>query len=107
MKLNCWEFMQCGRGPRADGENSSETCPAALEERLDGIHGGENAGRSCWVVAGTLCGGKPEGSFARKVPTCAACAFYRSVQEEEFPHFTLTPNLLAMLCEEESAPQAS
>ncbi|MDH4164450.1 MAG: hypothetical protein OEW15_17440 [Nitrospirota bacterium] len=30
-------------------------CPAAAEEALDGVHDGTNAGRSCWVVAGTLC----------------------------------------------------
>ena len=32
-------------------------CPAAVEERLDGVLGGVNAGRSCWMVVGAFCRG--------------------------------------------------
>jgi hypothetical protein len=81
--MNCWEYMRCGR--EAEGENSEElgVCPAATEETLDGIHGGLNGGRACWVVAGTYCGDKVQGTFAHKQENCIACEFHRKVREEE------------------------
>lgn len=99
MKLNCWEFMKCGHGPDSGLGTARRCCPAALERRLDGVHGGVNGGRACWVVPGTVCSSEPVGTFAKKLYLCAECEFYESVQAEEFPHFTLTPNLLAMLGE--------
>ena len=70
MKLNCWEFMKCGR--EMNGLNSTEmgVCPVCFEKQLDGVHGGNNAGRACWVVAGTMCGSKVHGSFAEKTGDC-------------------------------------
>lgn len=97
MKLNCWEFMGCAWGPPAEGEPRDDVCPAALEYRLNGVHGGINAGRACWVVTDTICEGRAQGAFAQKAACCADCDFYRTVQDEEFPHFVLTPNLLGML----------
>lgn len=80
-KKNCWEIMNCGRGP--DNENG-DVCPAAKETRLNSIHGGINAGRACWVVAGTLCDvGVPSGKFAEKMESCLVCPFYRLVRSEE------------------------
>jgi hypothetical protein len=94
MKKNCWEFKQCGR--QAGGVHAREfgVCPAAVEERLDGVHGGRNAGRSCWVVAGTLCKGLTQGTFAVKFKACETCDFYLAVREEEFPQFQFTSRLL-------------
>lgn len=93
-KLNCWDFKKCGREP--DGENIAEcgVCPAATEKRLDGIHGGDNGGRACWVVAGTSCKGGAEGTFAKKYRACSMCDFYLLVRDEEednelLPTFTL------------------
>ena len=70
VKLNCWEFKRCGREP--GGMNSRElgVCPAASETRVDGANGGHNGGRACWAVAGTLCGGKVQGTYAMKMGTC-------------------------------------
>lgn len=101
MKKNCWEVKACGR--EAGGRNADRfgTCPAALEGRLDGVHGGKNAGRSCWVVAGTLCAGEVQGTFANKFRACERCDFYKSVQEEEFPGFLLCSALIARLTEQE------
>jgi len=82
-KLNCWEFMKCGRGPKGDKTKLLGVCPAAIEKRLDTIHGGINSGRACWVVAGTLCGGTVQGSFARKELACKRCDFYNKVHNEE------------------------
>jgi dTDP-4-dehydrorhamnose reductase len=82
-KQNCWEFKQCCRGPDEKPPPSPELCPAATEKRLDGIHGGHNSGRACWAVAGTLCGGKVQGTHAVKHSLCQKCDFYQLVAKEE------------------------
>ena len=66
-KLNCWEFKQCGR--EAGGAKARElgVCPAY-----------PNHGHSCAVLAGTLCGGKVQGSFAQKLSSCMQCQFFNS-----------------------------
>lgn len=81
-KLNCWEVKQCGREPGGKRPDLG-VCPASAEKRLDGVHGGRNAGRACWIVAGTLCGGKVQGTFAKKYDSCEICDFFRLVREEE------------------------
>jgi CRP-like cAMP-binding protein len=82
-KLNCWEFMGCKRGPGGAQTDGSGTCIAAADSSYDGINSGENAGRICWAVAGTCCGGEIQGTFAEKRDSCTGCPFYRLVQEEE------------------------
>lgn len=79
--LNCWDFMMCGRekgGPKA---NEMGVCPAYIRR----------AGQACWMVAGTFCGGKVQGSFAEKQSNCMMCDFYkqfdlkhRSAMREKF-----------------------
>ena len=96
-KENCWEFLKCGRQPQGNMAEELGECPAALEERLDGTHGGVNAGRACWVVAGTLCGGTVQGAFAEKYKNCKECDFYRKVDEEEYPNFQLSASLIHRL----------
>jgi len=93
-KINCWEFKKCGR--EAGGEKIGElgVCPAAIQIELDETHGGTNAGRSCWVVAGTLCKGMVQGTFAQKYQSCEQCDFYKKVKEEEVPKFILSSVLL-------------
>jgi hypothetical protein len=83
MKRNCWEFKGCGR--EAGGMNATEMgiCPAYVEQKLNGVHEGKNAGRSCWVVAGTFCGDRVQGTFAEKERTCLECDFYKNVRKEE------------------------
>ena len=97
MKKNCWEFKKCGREPGGEKVRELGVCPAATEQRMDGVHGGKNAGRCCWVVAGTLCGGQVQGTFAKKFQNCQECEFYKLVKEEEGARFVLTANLLAKL----------
>jgi len=58
-------------------------CPAAVDTSFDGINRGKNAGRICWAVAGTCCGGKVQGTFAEKRRSCTTCDFYIQVQEQE------------------------
>ncbi len=82
-KKNCWEFHECGR--ELGGKNAFElgVCPVATYIWFDGLHSGRNAGRTCWIVAGTMCGGKVHGSFAEKIRDCGKCDFYNKVKEEE------------------------
>lgn len=89
MKLNCWEVKKCGR--EAGGSKVAElgTCPAAECASCDGLNGGKNAGRICWALTGTLCGGKIQGSFAQKQLNCLACEVYKMVHSEEGAAFKL------------------
>lgn len=97
MKQNCWEFKKCGREPGGKNVQELGVCNAATHPRLHGIHGGKNAGRACWVLAGTLCGGAVQGTFAQKYRNCETCDFYKLVKKEEFPEFRLSVALLEML----------
>jgi hypothetical protein len=98
-KLNCWEFHRCGRQPGGEKVGELGVCPAAIEAKLDGLHGGKNGGRACWVVAGTLCGGRERGIFAAKYRDCLKCPFYRQVMEEEGKAFVPSKDLLKRLRE--------
>jgi hypothetical protein len=65
--MDCWEFKKCGReaGGAKIGENGA--CPAYPDN-----------GTGCARVAGTLCGGKVQGTFAQKLGNCMTCDFYNS-----------------------------
>jgi hypothetical protein len=97
-KINCWEFKKCGRGP-GGAKTDLEVCPSATENKLHNTHGGTNAGRACWVVAGTMCGGEVQGKFAKKYNDCEKCDFYQQVIEEEGKQFKLSLFLLKQLKE--------
>lgn len=96
-KQNCWEFKKCGREPGGARVAELGICPAATEDRLHGTHDGTNAGRACWVVAGTYCGGQIQGTFAKKFGNCATCEFYQNVVKSEYPRFVLSYVLLNRL----------
>ncbi len=90
MKKNCWEFTQCERQPGGLLVGERGVCPAATDTKHDGKNEGENAGRYCWKVAGTLCGGKVEGTFAAMMRNCSSCCqFYNLVKHEEGLDYTL------------------
>ncbi len=97
MKKNCWELKKCGR--ETGGAHAAELgiCAASTEKKLDGIHDGKNAGRTCWVVAGTLCKGEVQGTFAHKYKNCERCEFYQLVRKEEGSRFILSAILLSKL----------
>jgi len=86
-RLNCWEFKKCGREPGGAKVAELGVCPAAQEKLFDGIFGGRNSGRACWVVAGTFCKGEVQGTFAQKFKNCSKCEFFRLVQREEGASF--------------------
>lgn len=88
MFKNCWEIKNCGRQPGGAKVAELGVCPAASETELDnGKNGGKNAGRYCWRIAGTLCGGKAQGSFASKIVNCMACDFFKQVKQEQGSDF--------------------
>jgi hypothetical protein len=66
--MNCWEFNKCGR--EAGGVNVQENgvCPAYPDH-----------GRKCAQIAGTLCGGKVQGTIATKLLNCIECDFFQSM----------------------------
>ncbi len=96
-KLNCWEHKKCGREPGGIKVHELGVCPASSEERLDGVHNGNNSGRACWVIAGSMCGGKVQGTFAQKYGNCVICDFFNQVKQEEGADFTLSSLLLEKL----------
>ncbi len=82
-KKNCWEYKGCGRERGGKKAHELGVCPAATNEELDTVHDGTMAGRACWVIAGSLCGGKVQGTFAEKLTNCLRCDFYNLVKTEE------------------------
>jgi signal transduction histidine kinase len=67
LAVPCWEFMKCKRD-----RNNEVKCPAY-----------PNFGRVCWVVAGTFCEGKVQGTFAQKYQNCRRCDFFKKRQYKE------------------------
>ena len=65
--MNCWEFKKCGREKGGSKATDLGICPAYPTH-----------GQHCARVAGTLCGGEVQGSFAMKVSNCMKCDFYKS-----------------------------
>ncbi len=56
--VRCWEEKECGQ----------EHCPAY-----------RNPCGRCWIIAGTMCGGEPQGKFARKFSSCRECSVYQKI----------------------------
>lgn len=96
-KRNCWEVQKCGREPGGHAVGDHGPCPAAVEITLDGVHGGKNSGRTCWVLAGTYCSGQVVGTKARKLDNCMACQFYQLVIREEGENVMPTLSLVRRL----------
>ncbi|HAJ57526.1 MAG TPA: hypothetical protein DCL35_07145 [Candidatus Omnitrophica bacterium] len=96
-KMNCWEIKKCGREQGGAKVVELGECAAAIEVKTHGIHGGKNAGRCCWVVTGTLCGGQKQGEFASKLGKCMVCDFFKSVMKEEGKDFLPAQEILKKL----------
>jgi len=96
-KQNCWEFKKCGREPGGSKANELGVCPASIEKRVHGVNRGKNAGRSCWALAGTLCGGQVQGVFAQKLNNCLKCEFYQLVGAEEGANHQSSKEILGLL----------
>jgi len=57
--VKCWNYNNCGHG-------KDSLCPAV----------DQNAGKSCWLVAKTLCGGEVHGKHTERIKSCEGCGFY-------------------------------
>ncbi|PWB74270.1 hypothetical protein C3F09_04130 [candidate division GN15 bacterium] len=90
-KLNCWEVKACGRGPRNSNHDTTDICPAALCNDADTTNAGVSGGRVCWAIAGTMCGGRTQGTFALKFGSCMTCEVFLQVRQEEGDRFLLLP----------------
>jgi len=65
--LNCWEIKKCERQKGGMKVYELGECIASKCEM----------GHSCWAIAGTLCLGKIEGTFAQKIGFCTSCEVYQ------------------------------
>jgi hypothetical protein len=89
-RKNCWEIMACGRQPGGDNAEELGICAAALpHEHFEGVNRGMHCGRFCWAVAGTLCGGKVQGTYSKKFMDCMHCEFLKHVTIDEGRNFIL------------------
>ena len=96
-KVNCWEFKKCGREQGGAKVAELGICPAAIEVRTHGTNSGQNGGRACWALTGTLCGGRVQGTFAMKLGNCIGCEFYGLVAAEEGPDHESARDILRKL----------
>ena len=96
-RTNCWEHKKCGREPGGPKVRELGVCPVATSTRANGLNDGRNGGRACWVISGTLCGGKVQGSFASKMQNCLTCDFYQAVKAEQGPAYATSTALLKAL----------
>ena len=88
-RKNCWEVKKCGRQFGGKKVEEFGVCPAAMPSEFDGKNKGKHSGRFCWAVAGTLCNGKIQGTFAKKLENCIHCDFLKQVNKEEGQNFVL------------------
>ncbi len=75
--------MQCGREPGGEKVLELGVCPVTVDTSHEGINSGSHAGRFCWAVAGTMCDGRVQGTFAEKRKSCTQCHFYNEVRAQE------------------------
>ncbi len=65
-EVQCWEYMKCGH-------EVDKSCPVVLM----------NAGRMCWDISSTLCGGKKQGESFTKFRLCKDCEFFIKLNRGE------------------------
>ena len=78
--MNCWEFMKCGREEGGLNVYELGVCQAYPDN-----------GKQCAIVAGTLCGGNVQGTYAMKIFDCVKCDFYNS---EYYQHTIEYPQVI-------------
>jgi len=89
MARNCWEVKSCGRELNGNKVAELGVCPAAVDANASGTNNGKNGGRACWMITGTFCGGKVQGTYAEKLSSCMNCDFFKAVRDEEGAGFKL------------------
>lgn len=89
MKVNCWDYMNCGREIGGVRVKNLGHCPAMTYTAFHGTNGGFRSGRYCWYVAGSFHKDPPECSHVSKVGDCLDCDFFNLVKKEEGDSFQL------------------
>jgi len=82
-RMNCWEFMKCGRELNGERAKESGVCPAASYPYADGLNGGTNGGRICWIIVGSYSCHTGKTSLSQRNVLCFDCEFHRKVLSEE------------------------
>ncbi|OGR07789.1 MAG: hypothetical protein A2511_05005 [Deltaproteobacteria bacterium RIFOXYD12_FULL_50_9] len=85
----CWEVKNCPAERR-------NTCPA---------HPGH--GKNCWMVTGTQCGGKTQGSYREKMDNCRQCEMFKRAHGTTATHPASTKPPAHKPVRNLSAPAAS
>ena len=82
-KQNCWDFKKCGR--EQDGAKMSELgiCAVAAATYLNGLHGGRNGGRACWMLSSGQDGRQVKGTVSAILGNGMKCEFFQIVKAEE------------------------
>lgn len=87
IKLNCWEYFNCGREPNGIRSKESGVCPATINFFGKNINTGLYHGRYCWKISGTFCSGEYHGINVSKHYNCSKCEFFNLVKAEEGENF--------------------
>ncbi|HWR59259.1 MAG TPA: hypothetical protein VN328_10255 [Thermodesulfovibrionales bacterium] len=82
-KLNCWEYMKCGRELNGKKVKELGVCPVATHPYADGINEGINGGRICWDIVGSYSLYNVKGPCSDPKHLCFECDFHRKVLVEE------------------------
>jgi hypothetical protein len=82
-KMNCWEFMKCGKHVENGKTDRSDVCPVAIEKTANGLNGGVNGGRICWIVADMCCRRWMPCQDNKRNDPCFSCEFRFKVMAEE------------------------
>ena len=98
-KKNCWEILKCGKQPGGAKVCPDGPCPAAIENKVDGINDGVNAGRVCWLIKRTQCHDRVQEGYADKLNLCMRCEFYLQVKSEEKHDLASPQKVITMLRE--------
>ncbi len=73
---NCWDIKGCGRSTGGHKVKELGECIASKEK----------LGHSCWIVAGTLCGGEVQGEIGQKRKNCMECKVFKLYHRDLGPH---------------------
>ena len=65
-KVNCWEFMNCGRELGGEKADKLGVCPVATDISADGLNRGKVGGRICWAISRKSEGKRIEEKPAKK-----------------------------------------
>lgn len=82
-KLNCWEVKKCGREVGGEKAALLGVCPVAAEKNVNGLNGGINGGRICWVLAEEHFKNEISCSKLTRKDPCFSCEFRYKVTAEE------------------------